>query len=71
MKPTNSTNSKRTYKIVDRNAADTSTEFWKKKTPEERISAVEFLREQYYLIQGFKEAPRINKTIEIIDGMVK
>ena len=71
MKPTNSTNSKRTYKIVDRNAADTSTEFWRTKTPEERISTVEFLREQFYLIQGYNKVPRIIKTIKITDDMIR
>ncbi len=40
--------------------------FWLAKTPEERISAVEFLREQYYVIQGYADLPRIERVIRRI-----
>jgi hypothetical protein len=57
---------KRHISIVDRDDADSSIAFWREKTPEERLSAVEFLREQYYLILGFDDVPRISKTMNII-----
>lgn len=41
--------------------------FWKNKTPEERIYAVEFLRTQFYVIHGYQNIPRIVKTITIRD----
>ena len=46
---------KRYLSIVDRDDVDGAIAFWQEKTPEERLSAVEFLREQYYLILGFTE----------------
>jgi len=38
-------------------------QFWLAKTPEERISAVEFLREQYYVIRGYADLPRLELVI--------
>lgn len=35
--------------------------YWKSKTPEERISAVEFLRKQYY-----GSTARLQRTIKVI-----
>ena len=67
----NPTKQKRSLQIVDRDAEDTSLEFWRTKTPEERISAVEFLREQFYLIQGYSEIPRIIKTIKLTDDSIR
>jgi len=40
--------------------------FWKNKSPDERLSAVEFLREQYYIIQGYKVPPSIIRELHII-----
>lgn len=34
-------------------------QYWLRKTPEERIEAVEFLRSQYYALAGYKSIPRI------------
>ena len=42
-------------------------EYWKGKTPDERLSAVELLREQYYIIQGHIFLPRIIRVINVID----
>ena len=52
--------------IVDKDDADSAVEYWRGKTPEERLSAVEFLREQYYLIMGLDDIPRISKTVNIV-----
>ena len=41
--------------------------FWKKHTPEERVSAVESLREQYYAICGYTTIPRIVRELHLID----
>jgi hypothetical protein len=41
--------------------------FWLDKSPEERLDAVEFLREQYYVIQGYKEVPRLIKKLQMVE----
>ena len=47
----------------DQNFSD--VEFWLSKTPEERLSAVEFLREQCFIIQGYDRLPSIIRKITI------
>jgi len=42
--------------------------FWKKKSPEERLSTVELLREQFYAIEGYATVPRLIKKICIAEG---
>jgi hypothetical protein len=57
----------KTIKIIDlheSNEAVNDYKYWLSKTPDERIKA---LREQYRKIRGWKEAPRIEKTIVILD----
>jgi hypothetical protein len=51
--------------IIKRGEENSDHEFWKTKTPEERLSAVEFLREQYYIIQGYDQRPSIFRKISI------
>jgi len=41
--------------------------FWKKKSPDERLSAVELLREQFYLISGYREIPSIVREINLLE----
>ena len=41
--------------------------FWRDKTPEERLDAVEFLREQYYVIRGYETVPRIIKELHMVE----
>jgi hypothetical protein len=53
--------------INKRDAKNNDHEFWKSKTPEERLSAVEFLREQCFLIQGYDRLPSIIREITIRD----
>ena len=52
-----------TVHIVDRKDNTSDLQFWQKKTPQERINAVEFLRKQYYSLCGFTTIPRIAKDI--------
>ena len=40
--------------------------FWRDKTPEERLDAVEFLREQYYIIRGYETVPRLIKELHLV-----
>ena len=56
--------------IISKDADNNDHEFWKRKTPEERLSAVEFLREQCFIIQGYNHLPAIIKEISIraVDG---
>ena len=59
---------KRKAMFVDKRDDDEMTRlFWKKRSPEERLSAVEFLREQYYIIQGYKEIPSIIRKLNIVE----
>jgi hypothetical protein len=44
-----------------------AVEYWKNKTPEERLDAVELLREQYYVIQGLRSVPRIKRCVNLVD----
>jgi len=41
--------------------------FWLDKSPEERLDAVEFLREQYYVIRGHKKVPRLIKKLRMVE----
>jgi len=54
-------------RIISVDQPDGSLEFWLSRTPEERLSAVEILREQCYAIQGFKEIPRLVKAVRIVE----
>jgi hypothetical protein len=56
--------------IIKKDADNHDHEFWKTRTPEERLSAVEFLREQCFIIQGYTHLPSIVKEISIraVDG---
>ncbi len=40
-------------------------EYWLSKTPEERISAIEFLRQQFYETED-GSAPRLQRVVKII-----
>ena len=51
--------------IIKRDEKNNDHEFWKTKTPEERLNAVEFLREQCYIIQGYDRLPSIIRKISI------
>jgi len=42
-----------------------SRAFWMSRTREERVEAVETIREHYYQMLGFRTPPRIKKIITI------
>ena len=54
--------------VLEKENADLDRLYWLKKSPEERLSAVEFLREQFYSIQGFTSIPRLTKSINVAEG---
>lgn len=39
-------------------------QYWLSKTPEERVEAVETIREHYYAMMGYTSPPRIKKIIK-------
>jgi hypothetical protein len=39
--------------------------FWLGRPPQERVAAVEFLREQYYALSGYKSLPRLPHSIRL------
>ena len=57
---------KRTFQIVNKGADESARLFWKNKTPEQRLDAVEFLREQCYVIRGYKVTPTIIRKLTIV-----
>ena len=52
--------------IIDKKDDEKTRRYWEEKSPEERVSAVEFLREHYYIINGYKSVPRIKKKLRVI-----
>jgi hypothetical protein len=52
--------------ILDKEDEEGTRLFWKTKSAEERVSAVEFLREQFYLINGFDKVPSIALHIQVL-----
>jgi len=52
--------------VVDNDNETETLLFWKKHTPEERLSAVEILREQYYAICGYTTIPRIIRELHLV-----
>lgn len=51
--------------IVGKSNKSTDLNFWLKKSPEERVETVEFLRTQYYALSGYKTLPRFVPSIQI------
>jgi hypothetical protein len=51
--------------IKDRREPDIDYDFWKSKSTEERVSAVEFLREQCYLAMGYDNPPGIIRVVKV------
>ena len=54
--------------LKDRREPDADYDFWKAKTPEERIDAVEYLREQCYLAMGYEKAPGIHRVVRVSEN---
>jgi hypothetical protein len=55
--------------IVDEDNAEETRRYWLQKSPEERLTAVEFLREQFYIIQGYDSVPRIKRDLVMVDRL--
>ncbi len=53
--------------LLDKEDPAADLEYWMKKTPEERLDAVEFLREQYYAIQGYPDTPRMIRAVTLVE----
>lgn len=51
--------------IIHKMENNANLKFWLSKTPAERIEAVEFLRSQYYALEGYKDIPRFIPHLEI------
>ncbi|MFH1724990.1 MAG: type IV toxin-antitoxin system AbiEi family antitoxin domain-containing protein [Elusimicrobiota bacterium] len=52
-------------RLVPKGDETADLKYWLGKSPEERVSAVEFLREQYYAMAGYKSHPRLAHTIQL------
>ena len=50
---------KKIISIKDAGSQDDPVSFWKTKTPEERVEALETIREHYYSMLGYTEPHRI------------
>ena len=55
----------RTLRIVSREEERTDLGFWLGKPATERVGAVEFLREQYYALSGYKSLPRLAHAVQM------
>ena len=53
--------------IKEKDKPDDSLQFWRNKTSEERLEAVEILREQFYIIQGHTSTPRLERVLKLVD----
>lgn len=53
--------------LVDKHEDEEARLFWASKSSEERPSAVESLREQYYIIQGYQNVPQMIKELRIVE----
>ena len=56
---------KKTIKISKADETADTVSFWMSKSPEERVEAVETIREHYYSLLGYDAPPRIKKIIKI------
>jgi hypothetical protein len=54
-------------RISDKEDEAATRLFWLDKSPEERLDAVELLREQYYIIRGYKTVPRLVKELRMVE----
>ncbi len=43
--------------------AKNDLEYWLSRSPRERIEAMTLLREQYFILLGYQEPPRIENTV--------
>jgi len=43
-----------------------SRSYWMSRTPEERVEAVETIREHYYSMLGYTEPPRMKKIMKLV-----
>ena len=57
----------KTLTIVEKESKKDDLSYWQKKSASDRLSAVEFLREQFYIIQGYQTTPTIIYAINLID----
>ena len=49
--------------LDDKSASTDDLAFWLSKTPEERVAAVEYLRNQFY---GHKGTPRLQRVARVV-----
>ena len=52
-------------KITDHQDRETARRYLRTQSPEDRISAVEVLRVQYYRIRGYRGTPRIIRSVRL------
>jgi len=53
-------------RISDKEDEEATRLFWLDKSSEERLDAVELLREQYYIIRGYNTVPRVVKELRMV-----
>ena len=52
-------------RVVGRKDEPSDLDYWLAKSPAERVAAVEFLREQYYALAGYKSLPRLAHAVQL------
>jgi hypothetical protein len=53
--------------VKNRRDPDSDYSYWMSKSPEERIDAVEYLREQCYLAMGYEKPPGIVRVAHVAE----
>lgn len=53
--------------MIDLHAREDDAAFWRAKTPEERVEAVEFLRRQCLYTAGLTEMPHLARVLRLVD----
>ncbi len=53
--------------ILDPKHGKQEGDFWRDRSPEERVSAVELLREQYYVVSGYTSTPRLVRELNLVE----
>lgn len=55
----------RIYDLHDPQQYEDEKAYWKSKTPEERLHALEVLRQQYYKLKGYESEPQFQRVYRI------
>lgn len=65
--PLKKNNIRQSIRLLHTEEAGEVRHFWQDRSPEERLAAVEFLREQCYLAMGYRRRPRLKRVVRLVE----